>query len=97
MKDKLTICRRCGSDACYEHKVQGLSVWNCMGCGFTTNEVMTEGSQLMIESEEVMPEFSINLFKSIKYISSLYSCFLYFMITIYSLNILMTTLSMHST
>lgn len=64
MKDKLTICRRCGSDACYEHKVQGLSVWNCMGCGFTTNEVMTEGSQLMIETEEVMPE----LYKDIKYI-----------------------------
>lgn len=64
MNDKLVICSRCGSDACYEHELEKIKIWSCMGCGFTTNEVMTEGSQLMIESEEVMPE----LYKDIKFV-----------------------------
>ena len=64
MDDKLVICNRCNSDACYEHKQQGITIWSCMGCGFTTNELMTEGSQLVTETEEVMPE----LYKDIKFI-----------------------------
>ena len=64
MDDKLVICSHCGSDACYEHKQQGILVWSCMGCGFTSNELMVEGSQLVIETEEVMPE----LYKDIKFI-----------------------------
>lgn len=64
MEDKLTVCKRCGSDACYEHKQQGISIWSCMGCGFTTNELMIEGSQLVTETEEVMPE----LYKDIKFV-----------------------------
>ena len=35
-----------------------------MGCGFTTNELMIEGSQLVTETEEVMPE----LYKDIKFV-----------------------------
>lgn len=64
MDDKLTICSCCKSDACYEHKQQGITIWSCMSCGFTTNELMIEGSQLVIETEEVMPE----LYKDIKFI-----------------------------
>ncbi len=64
MEDKLTICKHCGSDACYEHKQQGITIWSCMGCGFTTNELMIEGSQLVNETEEVIPE----LYKDIKFI-----------------------------
>ena len=64
MEDKLVICKYCGSDACYEHKQQGISIWSCMGCGFTTNELMIEGSQLVNETEEVMPE----LYKDIKFV-----------------------------
>lgn len=64
MDDKLVICGRCNSDACYEYKQQGIAIWNCMSCGFTTNELMIEESQLMIETEEVMPE----LYKDIKFI-----------------------------
>lgn len=64
MEDKLVICSHCNSDACYEYKPQGISVWSCMSCGFMTNELMTEGSQLMTETEEVMPE----LYKDIKFI-----------------------------
>ena len=64
MEDKLVNCSHCGSDACYEHKQQGISIWSCMSCGFMTNELMIEGSQLMIETEEVMPE----LYKDIKFV-----------------------------
>jgi hypothetical protein len=63
MNDKLVICAKCGSDACYEHEIEKITVWSCMGCGFTTNELMLEGSQLVNESEEVMPE----LYKDIKF------------------------------
>lgn len=35
-----------------------------MGCGFTTNELMIEGGELVLETEEVMPE----LYKDIKFI-----------------------------
>jgi hypothetical protein len=64
MEDRLVTCSHCGSDACYEHKQQGILVWSCMGCGFTSNELMIEGSQLVTETEEVMPE----LYKDIKFI-----------------------------
>ena len=64
MDDKLVNCSHCRSDACYEHKQQGITIWSCMSCGFTTNELMTEGSQLVNETEEVLPE----LYKDIKFI-----------------------------
>jgi hypothetical protein len=64
MDDKLVICSCCGSDACYEHKQQGITIWSCMGCGFTSNELMIEGSELVAQTEEVMPE----LYKDIKVI-----------------------------
>ena len=64
MTDRLIICPRCGSDACYEHSQQKIAIWSCMGCGFTSNELMVEESQLVLETEEVMPE----LYKDIKFI-----------------------------
>ena len=64
MDDKLVICNRCNSDICYEHKQQGILIWSCMNCGFTTNELMVEESQLVQETEEVIPE----LYKDIKFV-----------------------------
>lgn len=64
MEDKLVTCSRCGSDACYEHKTQGITVWSCMGCGFTSNELMVDGEQLVKETEEIMPE----LYKDIRFV-----------------------------
>jgi hypothetical protein len=66
MEDKLTICSHCGSDACYEHKHQGILIWSCMGCGFTTNELMVNDSQLVKETEEMMPE----LYKDLRFIDN---------------------------
>ena len=64
IEDSLCICARCSSNICYQIKQQGILVWSCMGCGFTSNELMIEGSQLVTETEEVMPE----LYKDIKFI-----------------------------
>jgi hypothetical protein len=66
MEDKLVTCSRCGSDACYEYKQQGINVWSCMGCGFTSNELMINEGDLVKETEEVMPE----LYKDIRFVDS---------------------------
>jgi|688.fasta_scaffold359849_2 hypothetical protein len=66
MEDKLVICSRCESDACYEHNHQGITIWSCMGCGFTTNELMINESELVKQTEEVMPE----LYKDLRFIDS---------------------------
>lgn len=55
--DKLTDCKRCGSNACYEqHVTEQVTTWLCMGCGFTTSTVMTEGSQPVTQALESSPE-----------------------------------------
>lgn len=56
-KDKLTICPRCGSDACYEQELGAeYKIHQCYGCGFTTNTLMTSDSQFLEEQLEVLPE-----------------------------------------
>lgn len=55
--DKLTDCKRCNSNACYEQHInEQLTTWLCMGCGFTTSTVMTEGSQPVKQAIESSPE-----------------------------------------
>ena len=41
MKEQLTICPRCGSDACHEASNEKLTIWSCFGCGFTANSTLT--------------------------------------------------------
>ena len=42
--DNLTICAKCGSDACYVDEVnQDIKTYFCYGCGFQTNSLMKEG------------------------------------------------------
>ena len=56
-QDKLTICPRCGSDACYEQDLGAdYKVHMCYGCGFTTNTLMTDESEFLTEQLEVLPE-----------------------------------------
>lgn len=62
--DKLVICKRCGSNACYEQQVnEQVSTWMCMGCGFTTSTVMVEGSPAVTQAVESAPE----LYKDLQY------------------------------
>lgn len=56
-QDKLTICPRCGSDACYEQDLGAdYKVHMCYGCGFTTNTLMTDKSEFLTEQLEALPE-----------------------------------------
>jgi hypothetical protein len=60
--DNLTICDRCGSDACYVQEVnQDISNYQCMGCGFITNSLMKKDSQFFEEQMELLP----NLYKEL--------------------------------
>jgi len=55
--DNLVICKRCGSNACYEQKIsEEVTTHLCMGCGFTTSTLMTEGSEPVTSVLETSPE-----------------------------------------
>ena len=61
--DNLTICDRCGSDACYVQEVSSeLKNYFCYGCGFLTNSLMTEGSEFLTQQIEILPELYKDLF-----------------------------------
>ena len=62
--DKLTICKRCGSDACYTSEVsEKIRNYFCYGCGFQSNSLMKEGELIMEEQMEILPE----LYKDLKF------------------------------
>lgn len=55
--DKLTECKRCGGNACYEQSVnEEVTTWLCMGCGFTTSTQLSENSELHKSTIETSPE-----------------------------------------
>lgn len=63
--DKLTICPRCQSDACYVNNLGAdYNVYMCYGCGFTTNTLMKTDSEFLEEQLEVLPE----LYKDLCYV-----------------------------
>ena len=60
--DKLTICDRCGSDACYVQEVnEKIKNYQCYGCGFISNSVMKKDSSFLEEQIELLP----NLYKEL--------------------------------
>ena len=61
MKELLTICPKCGGDACHEASNEKLTVWSCFGCGFTSNSTLTEDK--LEEVEAVIPQ----LYKDLKF------------------------------
>lgn len=55
--DKLTECKRCGGNACYEQNInEELSTWLCMGCGFTTSTMMDKDGPTTQSTLETSPE-----------------------------------------
>lgn len=55
--DNLTICDRCGSDACYKQPMtEDINLFFCYGYGFQSNSAMVEGSDFYTEQLEVLPE-----------------------------------------
>ena len=64
MNDQLTICPKCGCDACYVTPInETKSNYFCWGCGYQTNDLMKEGDFDFVAYEETLPE----LYKDIKY------------------------------
>lgn len=62
--DKLTVCNRCGSDACYSQEVnEKITNYQCYGCGFISNSLMTHESEFMEEQLATLPE----LYKDLLY------------------------------
>ena len=61
MKESLTICPRCGSNACHEASNEKFTMWSCFGCGFTSNSTMTD--EHAPTAEETLPE----LYKALKF------------------------------
>lgn len=54
MKESLTICAKCGGNACHEASNEKLTIWSCFGCGFTSNTTLTENK--IEEVEAVFPQ-----------------------------------------
>jgi hypothetical protein len=61
--DKLVICKKCGSDACYAQEVnESITNYQCMGCGFISNSLMKPNSEFMTQQQEILPELYKDLF-----------------------------------
>ena len=55
--DKLIVCARCGSDACYIQEVTAdIKLKQCLGCGFQSNSLMIEGNEFYDLQMESLPE-----------------------------------------
>lgn len=55
--EAMTICPRCGGNACYEQELEGgVKTYFCFGCGFSTSTLMVEGSKLVADTLEISPE-----------------------------------------
>ena len=55
--DKLTECKRCGGNACYEQQLnEKITTWLCMGCGFSTSTELYKDSPLVKSTLETSPE-----------------------------------------
>ena len=65
-QDKLTTCKCCGSDACYESEFTTqdgpINTWLCMTCGFTSNTTMTEDSEAL----KVTLELTADMIKDLR-------------------------------
>jgi len=61
MKESLITCLICGGDACSEISNGVVTIWICMGCGFTSNNTITDAN--VTEMEATLPE----LYKDLRF------------------------------
>ena len=61
MKESLITCPKCGGDACSEITNGVVTIWICMGCGFTSNNTITDAN--VTEMEATLPE----LYKDLRF------------------------------
>ncbi len=61
MKETLINCPKCDGNACSEMTNGVVTIWICMGCGFTSNNTITDKN--VEEMESTLPE----LYKALRY------------------------------
>jgi hypothetical protein len=61
MKESLIVCPRCESNACSEMTDSKVTIWICLGCGFTSNTTINDDN--VNQMEETLPE----LYKALRY------------------------------
>ena len=61
MKESFITCPKCGGDACSEITNEVVTIWICMGCGFTSNNTITDAN--VTEMEATLPE----LYKDLRF------------------------------
>ena len=61
MTEKLIDCPRCESNACSEMSNDKITIWLCMGCGFTSNTTITKDN--VEQMEGTLPE----LYKALRF------------------------------
>ena len=61
MKESFITCLKCGGDACSEITNEVVTIWICMGCGFTSNNTITDTN--ITEMEATLPE----LYKALRF------------------------------
>jgi len=61
MKESFITCLKCGGDACSEITNEVVTIWICMGCGFTSNNTITDAN--VTEMEATLPE----LYKDLRF------------------------------
>ena len=61
MKESFIICPKCSGDACSEITNGVVTIWICMGCGFTSNNTITDAN--VTEMEATLPE----LYKDLRF------------------------------
>jgi len=65
--DRLIVCPKCGSDACYRQEVnEKITNHVCYGCGFISNSLMKDGEEYWEQQLTQLPE----LYKDLVYIDS---------------------------
>lgn len=55
--ESMTICPHCGGNACYKQDVEeALTTYFCFGCGRSTSSLMKEGSKIVEDTLQTIPE-----------------------------------------
>ena len=61
MKETLITCAKCGGNACSEMTDGRITIWICMGCGFTSNTTILDTN--VEQMEATLPE----LYKALRF------------------------------
>lgn len=60
--DGFIVCPRCGSHLCYAQRIpSGDETWMCMSCGFTSTNLMKEGSETEQQVTQSQPKLYLDL------------------------------------